>query len=136
MLVRSEGVKEACLNINGTDIWVAITSSMTAAKPLLDEIRDKKSKYAFIEIMGCPGGCINGGGQSIVSAKIKNFGDIDYRKLRAKALYDEDKTMLYRKSHDNPQIKALYDNFLGEPNSHLAHELLHTHYHKRKKYNL
>ncbi|MEA5027202.1 MAG: NADH-dependent [FeFe] hydrogenase, group A6 [Erysipelotrichaceae bacterium] len=131
----TEGVKEATVNINGTDIRVAVAHSMSLAKPLLDDIRAGKSPYTFIEIMGCPGGCINGGGQSIVNANIRNgFKAIDWKKERAKALYDEDVSMPKRKSHENQQVQELYKNFLGEPNSHLAHELLHTHYHKRERF--
>ncbi|MFI3283470.1 MAG: NADH-dependent [FeFe] hydrogenase, group A6 [Erysipelotrichaceae bacterium] len=130
------GVKEACLSIAGHDVWIAVASSMNMARPLLEEIKNKTSKYAFIEIMGCPGGCINGGGQSIVSSKIKNDTKIDYRALRAKTLYDEDESLVIRKSHENPQIIALYDHFLGEPNSHLAHDLLHTTYHPRKRFKI
>lgn len=130
-----EGVKEASLTIKGKKINVCVTSSMHNAKPILEEIRAGKSKYHFIEIMGCPGGCINGGGQSIVSARIKNSG-VDYQTLRAKCLYDEDSSLPKRKSHENQQVKDLYKNYLGEPNSHLAHELLHTTYHKRERFNV
>lgn len=128
-----QGVKEACLSVAGHDVWIAVASSMTMAKPLLEDIRKNASKYSFIEVMGCPGGCINGGGQSIVSAKIRNTS-LDFKQLRAKTLYDEDESMIYRKSHDNPQIKALYERFLGKPNSHLAHELLHTTYSMKEKF--
>jgi len=108
---------------------------MKNAKVLLDEIRAGTSKYHFIEIMGCPGGCINGGGQPYVRECFLPNEDADimdtYKEKRAKALYSEDERQVLRQSHNNPQIKALYDEFLGEPNSHLAHELLHTHYHAR-----
>lgn len=131
-----EGVKEATLHIAGMDVNIAVASSMSMAKPLLDDVRAGKSPYHFIEIMGCPGGCINGGGQSIISADIRNgFIPIDWKKERAKALYDEDKLMPIRKSHENKQIQELYTNFLGEPGSHLAHELLHTTYKKRERFN-
>jgi len=131
----TEGVKEATVNINGVDVKVAVAHSMVLAKPLLDEIKAGKSPYTFIEIMGCPGGCINGGGQSIINANIRNgYKNIDWKKERAKALYDEDVIMPKHKSHENKQIQELYKNFLGEPNSHLAHELLHTHYHKRERF--
>ncbi|NLZ83364.1 MAG: ferredoxin, partial [Clostridiales bacterium] len=86
-------------------------------------------EYHFIEIMGCPGGCINGGGQPKQPASVRNFTDI--KSLRAKALYDIDRGMEYRKSHENPSIKALYEEYLGEPGSHMAHETLHTTYVKR-----
>jgi NADP-reducing hydrogenase subunit HndD len=123
-----EGVKEAALDINGTTVRVAVVHSMKAAKPLLDEIRAGKSPYHFIEIMGCPGGCVNGGGQSIVNANIRNVVGNSYMKVRANALYDEDLTRSHRKSHENTQIQQLYTNFLHEPGSHVAHQLLHTHY--------
>ncbi|MBR3693424.1 MAG: [Erysipelotrichales bacterium] len=123
----TEGIKEATIAINGIDVNIAIAHSMALAKPLLEEIKQGTSKYHFIEIMGCPGGCINGGGQSIIPASIKNLG-IDHKKLRAQALYEEDSLSKIRKSHENTQIKELYETFLGEPNSHKAHELLHTTY--------
>ncbi|MGL5978589.1 MAG: NADH-dependent [FeFe] hydrogenase, group A6 [Erysipelotrichaceae bacterium] len=127
------GVKEASLDLNGLKVNVAIAHSMQHAKPLLEQIKAGTSPYHFIEIMGCPGGCINGGGQSIVPARIKNLG-VDYKQLRANALYEEDERLVTRKSHDNTQIQALYTEFLGEPNSHLAHEILHTHYNKKDRF--
>ncbi|MBQ1616225.1 MAG: iron hydrogenase small subunit, partial [Ruminococcus sp.] len=84
-----------------------------------------------IEVMCCPGGCVNGGGQPIQPGHVRNFTDL--KALRAKALYEDDLSLPYRKSHDNPEIKAIYDEYLGEPGSHLAHELLHTSYVERKK---
>ncbi|WRK54032.1 iron hydrogenase small subunit [Coprobacillaceae bacterium CR2/5/TPMF4] len=100
---------------------------MVLAKPLLEEIKNGTSKYHFIEVMGCPGGCVNGGGQSYVNALVRNSG-FDWKQARAKALYDEDMSLPVRKSHKNSQIQQLYANFLGEPNSEKAHHLLHTHY--------
>ena len=131
------GVKEAEVDLNGTKIWIAIASSMSCAKPLLEEVKNKTSKYTFIEIMGCPGGCINGGGQSIISSKIKN-GKLGYgyKELRMKALYDEDQLSDIRISSDNVQIQDLYKNFLGEPGSELAEHLLHTSYTPKKKFNI
>lgn len=131
-----EGIKEAALNIKGTEIKVAVAHSMKLAKPLLDEIRAGTSPYAFIEIMGCPGGCINGGGQSIVSANVRNVLGNEYMKLRAKALYDEDTSRQFRKSHENKQIQALYENFLKEPGGHISHELLHTHYKAKNRFDI
>lgn len=128
-----KGVKEATLDVAGHKVNIAVTSSMTYAKPLLDEIREGKSKYHFIEIMGCPGGCVNGGGQSLVSARLKN-DNVDYKTLRANALYEEDIIMENRKSHENKQIQELYKNFLGEPGSKIAHELLHTTYNQKQKF--
>ena len=131
------GVKEAEIQLTGATIWIAIASSMSAAKPLLEEVKNGTSKYTFIEIMGCPGGCINGGGQSIVPSRIKN-GKIgySYKEMRMKALYDEDVLMEVRVSMDNKQIQDLYNNYLGEPGSELAEELLHTHYAPKKKFNV
>lgn len=141
-----EKVKEASitLNVNGEpkEIKVAIAHSMVAAKPLLEEIKAGTSPYTFIEIMGCPGGCINGGGQSFdkvmlqtLKDKIVRQEDEDFlKKARAQGLYGEDKHQQLRAAHLNPQIQTLYREYLGKPNSHLAHELLHTHYVARKKY--
>lgn len=129
-----EGLKEATLHINDMDIHVAVAHSMKIAKPLLEDIRNHKSKYHFIEIMGCPGGCINGGGQSYVCASLKNSG-VNYKELRAKTLYDEDKLMSNRKSHENKQIQDLYKNFLVTPCGEKSHKLLHTHYTKKDKFN-
>ena len=134
-----DGIREASLDINGTTVNVAIAHGMKNAKVLLDDIRAGKSKYHFIEIMGCPGGCIAGGGQPIVrSCFLPNEADdiLDtYKEKRAKALYSEDERLTLRQSHNNPQIKQLYDEFLGEPNSHKAHELLHTTYSSRVGFN-
>lgn len=127
------GLKEATLNIAGMEVKVAVAHSMNIAKPLLDDIRDGKSPYHFIEIMGCPGGCINGGGMPIVSAQVRN-SDLDFKQKRSQALYTEDTECKIRKSHENTQIQDLYKNFLKEPNSELAHELLHTHYSKKDRF--
>ncbi len=127
------GLKEASIQIGDLTVNVAVAHSMTIAKPLLDDIRAGQSKYHFIEIMGCPGGCINGGGQSYINAAVRNSG-FDFKSARAKALYDEDRAMPARKSHQNSQIQKLYEEFLDHPNSHLAHKLLHTTYHKQEKF--
>lgn len=127
-----EGIREASIDLGGTVVNVAIAHGMKNAKVLLDDIRAGKSKYHFIEIMGCPGGCIAGGGQPYVrSCFLPNEADdiLDtYREKRANALYSEDERNVLRQSHNNPQIKTLYEEYLGEPNSHKAHELLHTTY--------
>ncbi len=107
-----EGLKEATLNIAGLEVKVAVAHSMSIAKPLLDDIESGVSKYHFIEIMGCPGGCINGGGMPIVSARIRNSG-LNYKQKRSEALYAEDSECKVRKSHENTQIQELYKNFLG-----------------------
>ena len=134
-----KGIKEASYNLNGTEINVAVAHGMKNAKVLLDEIRAGKSKYQFIEIMGCPGGCVAGGGQPFVKPCFLSDEDDDildtYRDKRAAALYKEDEMRPERMSHNNPQIKELYDNFLGKPNSHKAHELLHTTYAAREGFN-
>ena len=134
-----EGVREASLDINGMTVNVAIANGMKNAKVLLDQIRAGTSKYHFIEIMGCPGGCINGGGQPYVRPAFLPNEDDDildtYIQKRANALYSEDERQVIRQSHNNPQIKQLYDEFLGKPNSHKAHELLHTHYQARVGFN-
>lgn len=124
-----EGLKEATYNVAGMNINVAVASGLSNARVLLDKVKSGEKEYHFIEIMGCPGGCINGGGQPKQPASVRNFTDI--KSLRAKALYDLDKGMQYRKSHDNPSIKVLYEEYLGEPGSHIAHETLHTTYVKR-----
>ncbi len=131
-----QGIKEATLKVNDMDINIAVASGMVHAKKLLEQIEKGESKYHFIEIMGCPGGCINGGGQPQISAVLKNAKNApDFRLLRAQALYDEDSLLTVRKSHENKQIQELYKNFFKEPGSHLAHKLLHTKYSKKPKFN-
>ena len=127
------GIREAEIDLAGTKVRVAVAAGSGNAHDLLEKIKAGEAQYDFIEIMGCPGGCVNGGGMPIVSAKDKMY--IEPREIRAKGLYDEDEAKTVRKSHENPSIKKLYDEYLGEPNSHRAHELLHTHYVARKKYN-
>ena len=129
-----DDLKEATLTLGGQTIKVAVAHGMKNAKPIMDDIRAGKSPYTFIEVMCCPGGCINGGGQSYVRPSLLPNEDPDildtYKAKRAAALYSEDERQTLRQSHNNPQIKQLYDEFLGEPNSHKAHELLHTTYNK------
>ena len=119
-----EGVKEASYDLDGTTIKVAIASGTKNAKILMDKVKDGTADYTFIEIMGCPGGCINGGGQPVQNATVRNFTDL--KGLRAAALYENDKNRPHRKSHENEDVKTVYAEFLGEPNSHKAHEILHT----------
>ena len=126
-----EGIKEATVSVNGTDINVAIVHGTANAAKLLNAIRAGEKTYHFIEVMGCPGGCVTGGGQPIVDARTRYF--IDPRAARAAATYSEDEAMAIRKSHKNPAVQKLYAEFLGEPNSHLAHELLHTTYVDRSR---
>lgn len=127
-----EGMKEAEIKILGTIHKVAVVQTLKSASILLDEIKNGTSKYSFIEIMTCPGGCINGGGQPIVPKKIRE--SVDYKKLRASALYKADKTSKYKKSHENPAVKELYSEFLKEPNGEISHKLLHTYYTKQECY--
>ena len=132
------GIKEATYKLGGAEVKVAVASGMKNAKVLLDEIRAGKSPYHFIEIMGCPGGCVAGGGQPFVKpCFLPNEEDniLDtYKEKRANALYSEDEGRPIRVSHKNPQIIELYEKFLGEPNSHKAHELLHTTYSAKEKF--
>lgn len=125
-----EGVKEGTIDVNGFEVRIAVTSGMRNAKPLLEQIRNGTSPYHFIEIMGCPGGCINGGGQPYVKPNLlpNEAPDIlkTYQAKRASVLYKADEKNVLRQSHNNPMIQQLYKDFLGKPGSHLAHELLHT----------
>ena len=127
-----DGVKEAEYDVAGKKIKVAVASGTKNAKVLMDQIKNGTSEYLFIEIMGCPGGCINGGGQPIQHAVVRNFVDLKAR--RAEALYTADRNNAVRKSHENEAIKTLYTEYLGKPGSHKAHEILHTSYVARKKY--
>ena len=127
-----EGIKEATVNIGGTDVNVAVANGTGNATKLLERVKSGEKNYTFLEVMACPGGCVNGGGQPIVSAETKM--DVDVRVERAKALYGEDVAKPLRKSHENAEIKQIYADFLDKPGSHLAHELLHTHYQAREKY--
>lgn len=127
-----QGIKEASYNVGGLDVKVAVASGTKNASELLKKVESGEADYTFIEIMGCPGGCVNGGGQPQQPASVRNFEDI--RAIRAKALYDEDAASEIRLSHENPAIKELYKDFFGEPGSHLAHEVLHTSYVKRGIY--
>ncbi len=127
-----EAIKEAEYDLNGTKVRVAVTSGLENASKLLDMIKSGEKSYEFVEVMACPGGCVNGGGQPIQPGYIRNF--VDLRKERAAALYSEDAGMKLRKSHENPEVKQIYDEYLGEPNSHKAHEILHTHYTERGLY--
>ncbi len=128
----TDGIKEAEYNLNGTVVKVCVASGLANARKIMDDVKAGVSPYHFIEIMSCPGGCVNGGGQPIKSAFVRN--NVDIKSARAKAIYDADKAMPMRKSHDNPIVKQVYDEFFGEPNSHLAHEVLHTTYVPRDRY--
>jgi NADH-quinone oxidoreductase subunit G/[NiFe] hydrogenase diaphorase moiety small subunit/NADP-reducing hydrogenase subunit HndD len=132
-----EGVKEAALKLeNVVDDWkflegatvkVAIAHGLANAKKVMDKVRAGEADYHFIEIMACPGGCLGGGGQPIPTSK-------EIREQRANAIYTEDRNLPLRKSHDNPEVKKIYEDFLKEPLGEKSHKLLHTHYTKRGKY--
>ncbi|ABY93410.1 MULTISPECIES: NADH-dependent [FeFe] hydrogenase, group A6 [unclassified Thermoanaerobacter] len=127
-----EGVREATIRIDGKDIKVAIANGTGNAKKLLDKVKAGEVEYHFIEVMGCPGGCIMGGGQPI-----HNPNEMEkVKELRAKAIYEADKNLPIRKSHKNPAIQKLYEEFLGSPLSEKSHHLLHTHYSKKELYPL
>ena len=128
-----DGIKEADIKIGDQVVSVAVANGTGNASKLLDSVRSGEKNYLFIEVMGCPGGCVNGGGQPIVPAQVRMT--CDPRIERAKALYQEDADKPLRKSHENSEIKQIYDEYLGKPNSHKSHELLHTHYVKRELYN-
>ena len=127
-----QGVKKTSINIDGKEIKVVAASGLANARKIMEEIKNKTADYQFVEIMACPGGCIMGGGQPIKSSKIKS--SVDVAKLRSDALYTIDEKSVIRKSHENPFIKKLYEEFLEEPGSYRAHKLLHTTYVERPKY--
>lgn len=120
------GIKEASVDVNGTTVKVAVASGLANANALLTRVKSGEADYQFIEIMACPGGCVNGGGQPHQPSAVRAMMDVPAE--RAAALYRNDEKSAIRKSHDNPAIKAVYDEFLGQPGSHKAHELLHTSY--------
>lgn len=121
-----DGVKEATVDINGMEVHVAVAHGLGNARKVLDQVKAGRSKYHFIEIMACPGGCIGGGGQPIPT-------NLEIRMKRIEAIYQVDRSLPLRKSHENPAIKRLYEEFLGEPNGEKAHHLLHTHYVPRER---
>ena len=129
-----EGVKEASYELPGRTVRVCVASGLHNVKLVLDGIRDGSMQYDFVEFMACPGGCINGGGQPIQHADVRNFTDI--KGLRAAALYRQDEDMEYRRSHMNPVVQTVYHTYLGEPGSPLAHALLHCSYIKQKRYRI
>ncbi|HHV99552.1 MAG TPA: 2Fe-2S iron-sulfur cluster binding domain-containing protein [Clostridiaceae bacterium] len=127
-----EGIKEAEIKLEGLTLRAAVAHGLGNARKLLDKIKAGEAEYHFVEIMACPGGCVTGGGQPIQPSEVRSW--IDLRKERAAAIYEEDRDMPIRKSHENPAVKMLYDEYFGKPGSHKAHELLHTHYAPREKY--
>lgn len=128
----TDGVKEASYALGDLTVNVAVASGLKNAQELLDAVQRGEKNYHFIEVMGCPGGCVNGGGQPIQPSNIRN--NVDLKTERAKALYRQDEAMGLRKSHDNPVLKELYENFLEKPGSHKSHELLHTHYTEKNRF--
>ena len=129
-----KGIKRATINIAGTNINVVAASGLSNARKIMEEIKSGKSNYQFVEIMACPGGCIMGGGQPIKNSKIR--AEVDVRKLRADSLYSIDEKSTIRKSHENPILKKIYEEYLEKPGSYRAEKLLHTKYTKREKYNI
>ncbi len=128
----TQGLKEATYNVGGVEIKVAVASGIANANYVMQQIKDGTAPWTFVEIMCCPGGCVTGGGQPIQPASVLNT--MDLKAMRAKALYDQDAAMPMRKSHDNPTVKAVYKEYLGEIGGHKAHEILHTHYVGRPRF--
>ena len=129
-----KGIKKATLNIARKEVKIVVASGLANARKIMDEIQSGKADYQFVEIMACPGGCVMGGGQPIRTSKER--AEIDIRGKRANALYTIDEKSTIRKSHENPVLKQIYKEYLGEPGSHKAHTLLHTTYSKKEKYNI
>ena len=133
--VRGEkGIKEAKLNLGGTELKVVVASGLANARKIMEEIKSGKADYHFVEIMACPGGCVMGGGQPIKNSRTR--ASVDVRKLRAEALYSIDEASIIRKSHENPTIKKMYQEFLERPGGEKSHKYLHTHYTEKEKYNI
>ena len=126
-----EGIKEATVEFGGKKVRAAVANGLGNARKLLDSMKDGE-KYDFVEIMACPGGCVNGGGQPIQPSNVRSWTDL--RTERAKAIYEEDASLPIRKSHENPIVKKMYEEYFEKPGSHKAHELLHTHYTARANY--
>lgn len=127
-----DGIKEANVEAGGMTIKAAVAHGLANARKLLDRIKAGEAEYHFIEVMACPGGCVNGGGQPIQPSNVRSW--VDLRAERAKAIYEEDMELPVRKSHENEKMMKLYEEYFGEPGSHKAHKLLHTHYEKRENY--
>ncbi len=133
VLRGTEGTKITEVELpNGKVISAAVVNGLANARNLMEMIKNGEKKFDFIEVMACPGGCVTGGGQPILSSK--QLESINVKELRATAIYDEDREMPVRRSHKNTHITKIYEEFLGEANGHLSHKLLHTHYVKRSKY--
>ena len=130
----AKGIKKATINIEGQEVKVAVAHGLGNARKVSEEIRDGKADYDFLEVMACPGGCIMGGGQPIKNSKTR--AEVDIREKRAKAMYSIDEKSTLRKSHENPIMQEIYKEYIGTPGEHRAHELLHTEYSKREKYEI
>ena len=128
----TKGIKEAEYTLAGNTIKVAVVSGLANTKKLLEMVKSGEKTYDFIEVMACPGGCVNGGGQPVLPADVLNT--VDVKAKRAQGLYNDDKNLPVRQSHENEDVKRIYAEYFGEPNSHKAHEILHTAYTARKKY--
>ncbi len=128
----TKGIKEASYHVAGIDVKVAVVSGLANARALLEKVQKGEAEYHFIEVMACPGGCVNGGGQPTQPASVRNFTDL--AGIRAKALYDADAGLELRQSHKSPVMKVLYDEYFGKPGSHKAHEVLHTTYVARSRF--
>ncbi|MBQ5901252.1 MAG: iron hydrogenase small subunit, partial [Clostridia bacterium] len=127
------GLKQAAVNIAGNEIKVAVASGAAAARVVMEKLKaGNPDGWTFIEIMGCPGGCVNGGGQPIQPQSVRDT--VDLKAVRAKALYDQDAAMALRKSHESPVVKKLYEEWYDGFGGHKAHHDLHTSYVARKKY--
>jgi NADH-quinone oxidoreductase subunit G/NADP-reducing hydrogenase subunit HndD len=127
----TQGIKEADYTVGGVTVKVCVVSGLANARTVIDQILAGEKKYDFVEVMACPGGCINGGGQPLQPSSVRN--NVDLKAIRAKALYDFDSSIELRRSHESPVMKLLYDDFFEKAGSHKAHELLHTTYVKRGK---
>jgi NADP-reducing hydrogenase subunit HndD len=128
----TEGIKEASYTVGGLTVNVAVASGLANVRKVIEMIKSGEKNYQFVEFMACPGGCVNGGGQPHQCGEVLNT--VDIRAKRAEALYNNDAARELRRSHENPVVKAIYDEYLEKPGSHLAHEILHTSYVARKKY--
>lgn len=122
-----DGIRHATIDLNGFELKVGIAHGLGNARLMLEDIRDGKSEYHAIEIMACPGGCIGGGGQPL------HHGNVEILNARQRAVYEGDKSMPLRKSHENPYIQKLYEEYLGKPLGEKSHMLLHTHYFSKSK---
>ena len=127
----TQGIKEATYELGGMKLNVCVASGLSNADKVLKAVQSGEKHYDFIEFMACPGGCVNGGGQPTQPASVRNF--VDLKSLRAKALYSEDEAKAVRKSHENPLLKKIYAEYLGQPGGEKAHHILHTSYVKREK---